>query len=95
MTVPEALRVDTDGGIKPEMAFLALLFVCLGTPVCLTYAALLSLRSPDSFLGIRLSCLGLCGGVFCSFFLSFGSPFFNSIRLNAVLLPLFIFAPNG
>lgn len=25
MTVPEALRVDTDGGIKPDMAFLALL----------------------------------------------------------------------
>jgi len=25
MTVPEALRVDTDGGIKPAMAFLALL----------------------------------------------------------------------
>ncbi len=28
MTVPEALRVDTDGGIKPDMAFLALLAVC-------------------------------------------------------------------
>ena len=28
MTVPEALRVDTDGGIKPDMAFLALLFGC-------------------------------------------------------------------
>jgi len=25
MTVPEVLRVDTDGGIKPDMAFLALL----------------------------------------------------------------------
>ena len=24
MTVPEALQVDTDGGIKPDMAFLAL-----------------------------------------------------------------------
>jgi hypothetical protein len=29
MTVPEALRVDTDGGIKPDMAFLALLVECL------------------------------------------------------------------
>jgi hypothetical protein len=25
MTVPEALRVDTEGSIKPDMAFLALL----------------------------------------------------------------------
>lgn len=29
MTVPEALRVDTDGGIKPDMAFLALLAAVL------------------------------------------------------------------
>ena len=28
MTVPEALRVDTDEGIKPAMAFLALLCEC-------------------------------------------------------------------
>jgi hypothetical protein len=28
MTVPEALQVDTDGGIKPDMAFLTLLCEC-------------------------------------------------------------------
>jgi hypothetical protein len=35
MTGPEALRVDTDGGIKPDMAFLALLVVCKPAFLCL------------------------------------------------------------
>jgi len=47
MTVPEALRVDTDGGIKPDMAFLALLCEC--KPGMLPYSNL-SARASSGFI---------------------------------------------
>jgi hypothetical protein len=44
MTVPEALRVDTDRGIKPDMAFLALLCEVVAQPI--------SSRARISFLSL-------------------------------------------
>jgi len=60
MTVPEALRVNTDGGIKPDMAFLALLCEC--KPGMLPY---FSVSARASFGFLLLS--ALFGGAFYLF----------------------------
>jgi len=74
MPVPEALRVDTDGGIKPDMAFLALLCEC--KPGMLPYINFPSARLPVFVLSSRRgSCLPRPSRNRTSRFPTYGSSF--------------------
>ena len=81
MTVPEALRVDTDGGIKPDMAFLALLADVLAAILLCLHSSSRCLFAP--FATTAMGAFFLYFFIMCLLIISVSSDFLNGLLILA------------